>query len=204
MRWLTFRLCRATRSSYAFSRWFRFVSASCVVAASYCERARSSESDRLWSWPMTACASARFDPIEGSATAGTAATRATQIPTRTYGACPNLRITNPWAGAGRAHREGPVRHESGRLAMFPDGRQPRTCAKLEQICTKYPLLPGSCGTVSPRSWAGRTIDRPRLTGDRDTGHQGARQPTRSARGRPRPLPDGAAQAPVRAGRADRR
>jgi hypothetical protein len=33
--------------------------------------------------------------MEGSANAGTAARRAKQIPTRTYGARPNLLMTNP-------------------------------------------------------------------------------------------------------------
>ena len=37
----------------------------------------------------------RFDEIEGSANAGTAARRARQIPARTYGACPFLLITTP-------------------------------------------------------------------------------------------------------------
>ena len=40
------------------SRWIR---CSCAVEASYCERARSSESERPRSCPITCCASARFD-----------------------------------------------------------------------------------------------------------------------------------------------
>ena len=46
-------------------------------------------------------------------------------------------MTTPGSGAGRAHREGPVRHESGRLAGCSDRRQPtQTFPKLVQFCTK--------------------------------------------------------------------
>ena len=55
---------------------------------------------------------------EGSANAGTAATRAMQIPARTYGACPNLLMTNPWIGAGTGAPGGAGTsrvHEASRL-----------------------------------------------------------------------------------------
>ena len=104
VRWLTRRLCFAIRSSRRFSRRLRWIFASWAVAASYCDRARSSESESCRNCPSTCCASARFEEIEGLANAGTAARRARQIPARTYGACPNLRMTTPLPGTGRAHR----------------------------------------------------------------------------------------------------
>src|ERR1700755_916605 len=100
---------------------------------------------------MTCCACARFEEIEGSANAGTAAKRAMQIPARTYGARPCLRMTTPMPGAGRTHREGPVRHEWRRLAGLSDERQPQTCPKHAQnvmnSALKATSLLGTYGTV---------------------------------------------------------
>src|SRR6266536_1934181 len=129
-----------------------------TVAYWYCAVATSSEFPSCWTWSHTCCASARLELTEGSANAGTAATRAMQIPARTYGACPFLLITTPGEGPGRAHREGPVRHEFSRLPRLSDERQPKSpatvCRNMFISARSTVLLQRDCGTVRVRAWAG--------------------------------------------------
>ena len=65
-----------------------------------------------------------------------------QIPARTYGACPNLLMTNPWVGAGTGAPGGAGTSRGARLAGFPDERQPRSAeiaSKLAPILRRSPF-----------------------------------------------------------------
>ena len=81
-----------------------------------------------------------------------------QIPASTYGACPSLRMTIPRDGPGRAHREGPVRHEGEVSKLFgrpSTDRLPQMLAKRAVFCTEAGLPCFEAVVRSaPRAWAG--------------------------------------------------
>ena len=77
---------QGTRGGYRLGRASSAISVADIIQAidgPLTVTACSSESDSCCSCAITCCASARFDEIEGSANAGTAARRAMQIPART-------------------------------------------------------------------------------------------------------------------------
>ncbi len=80
-----------------------------------------------------------------------------QIPARTYGACPNLLMTNPWIGAGTGAPGGAGTsrvQEASRLSGRPSTGICRNRDKTHPILRQEVCSCPEPGTVPLRAWAG--------------------------------------------------